>query len=74
MVDYKPKLAAARDRATKEQLAAKTYQQAISTAKQAKAYEQQNQWQAAASILGSSFARLLNRFPVIAFTTVRLKL
>ncbi|WP_341531039.1 hypothetical protein WKK05_06975 [Nostoc sp. UHCC 0302] len=49
LVDYKPKLATARDRATKEQLAAKTYQQAISTAKQAKAYEQQNQWQAAAT-------------------------
>ncbi|MEH2278306.1 MAG: hypothetical protein V7K40_26850 [Nostoc sp.] len=49
LVDYKPKLVAARDRATKEQLAARTYQQAISTAKQAKVYEQQNQWQAAAT-------------------------
>ncbi|WP_373525837.1 hypothetical protein [Nostoc sp.] len=47
LIDYKPKLAAARDRAIKEQLAAKTYQQAVSTAKQAKVYEQQNQWQAA---------------------------
>jgi len=47
LIDYKPKLAAASDRATKEQLAAKTYQQAVSTAKQAKVYEQQNQWQAA---------------------------
>ncbi|OUL36010.1 hypothetical protein BV372_08915 [Nostoc sp. T09] len=45
--EYKPKLAAARDRATKEQLAAKTYQQAISTANQAKAFEQKQQWQPA---------------------------
>ncbi|MEH2395990.1 hypothetical protein [Nostoc sp.] len=49
LVDYKPKLVAARDRATKEQLAARTYQQAVSTAKQAKVYQQQNQWQAAAT-------------------------
>ncbi|MCL6750657.1 hypothetical protein KBT16_06550 [Nostoc sp. CCCryo 231-06] len=48
LVDYKPKLVAARDRATKERLAVKAYQQAVSTAKQAKVYEQQNQWQAAA--------------------------
>ncbi|MEH1945792.1 MAG: hypothetical protein V7K77_02190 [Nostoc sp.] len=48
LVDYKPKLVLVRDRATKEQLAVKTYQQALSTAKQAKVYEQQNQWQAAA--------------------------
>lgn len=47
LLDYKPKLAAARDRATKEQLAAKSYQQALTTAKQAKVYEQQNQWRAA---------------------------
>jgi len=47
LVDYKPKLAVARDRATKEQLAVKTYQQAVNTAKQAKVYEQQKQWQAA---------------------------
>jgi hypothetical protein len=45
--DYRPKLATARDRATIEQLAAKSYQQAINTANQAKAYEQQKQWQAA---------------------------
>jgi hypothetical protein len=45
--DYRPKLATARDRATSEQLAAKSYQQAINTANQAKAYERQNQWQAA---------------------------
>ncbi|MEA5603990.1 hypothetical protein [Nostoc sp. UHCC 0252] len=49
LVDYKPKLVAARDRATKEQLAAKTYQQAVSAANQAKVYQQQNQWQAAAT-------------------------
>ncbi|NDJ23529.1 hypothetical protein GS682_18175 [Nostoc sp. B(2019)] len=49
LADYKPKLTAARDRATKEQFAAKTYQQAVSTANQAKAYQQQNQWQAAAT-------------------------
>lgn len=49
LIDYKPKLVAARDRATKEQFALKTYQQAVSTAKQAKVYQQQNQWQAAAT-------------------------
>jgi tetratricopeptide (TPR) repeat protein len=49
MVDYKPKLVAARDRATKEQLAARTYQQAVTAANQAKVYQQQNQWQAAAT-------------------------
>jgi hypothetical protein len=48
LIDYKPKLVVARDRTTKEALAVKTYQQALSTAKQAKVYEQQNQWQAAA--------------------------
>lgn len=47
LADYRLKLATARDRATTEQLAAKSYQQAINTANQAKAYEQQNQWQAA---------------------------
>ncbi|MBW4427923.1 MAG: hypothetical protein KME50_26640 [Nostoc desertorum CM1-VF14] len=49
LVDYKPKFVTARDRATKERLAIKAYQQTISTAKQAKVYEQQNQWQAAAT-------------------------
>lgn len=49
LIDYKPKLVAARDRATKEQFAVKTYQQAVSSAKQAKVYQQQNQWQAAAT-------------------------
>ncbi|WP_445635150.1 hypothetical protein NSTC745_07077 [Nostoc sp. DSM 114161] len=49
LLEYKPKLVTARDRATKEQLAARTYQQAVSTANQAKVYQQQNQWQAAAT-------------------------
>ncbi|MGF1938272.1 MAG: hypothetical protein RM347_028590 [Nostoc sp. ChiQUE02] len=49
LLDYKPKFAVARDRATKERLAVKSYQQTLSTAKQAKIYEQQNQWQAAAT-------------------------
>ncbi|MBD2530515.1 hypothetical protein H6G97_13415 [Nostoc flagelliforme FACHB-838] len=49
LVDYKPKFVVARDRTTKEGLAVKTYQQALSIAKQAKVYEQQNQWQAAAT-------------------------
>ncbi|MEH2258755.1 hypothetical protein [Nostoc sp.] len=48
LIDYKPKLVLVRDRATKEQLAVKTYQQALSTAKQARVYQQRNQWQAAA--------------------------
>ncbi|KOP26473.1 hypothetical protein AMR41_10185 [Hapalosiphon sp. MRB220] len=47
LIEYKPKLVAARDRTTKLQLAAKTYQQAIENAEQAKRYEKQNQWQAA---------------------------
>ncbi|MDZ7959744.1 MAG: hypothetical protein RMY34_17980 [Aulosira sp. DedQUE10] len=45
--EYRPKLVTARNRATKEQLAAKTYQQAVDTAKQAKVSEQQQQWQGA---------------------------
>ncbi|MEH2190861.1 MAG: hypothetical protein V7K64_32680 [Nostoc sp.] len=49
LIDYKPKLAVARDRATKERFAVKSYQQALSTANQAKVYQQQNQWQAAAT-------------------------
>jgi hypothetical protein len=44
LVDYKPFLAAARDRATIELLAAKTYNQAINAASLAKHYEQKNQW------------------------------
>ncbi|WP_066380421.1 MULTISPECIES: phage tail tape measure protein [unclassified Anabaena] len=47
LIEYKPKLARARDRVTVEQLAAKSYQQLTNIAKQAKAYEQQQQWQAA---------------------------
>ncbi|MHC5852076.1 hypothetical protein [Nostoc sp.] len=49
LIDYKPKLAVARDRATKERFAVKSYQQALNTANQAKVYQQQNQWQAAAT-------------------------
>ncbi|MEH2107203.1 hypothetical protein [Nostoc sp.] len=49
LIDYKPKLAVVRDRATKERFAVKSYQQALSTANQAKVYQQQNQWQAAAT-------------------------
>jgi len=49
LTEYKPQLARTRDRATIEQLAAKSYQQAVNVAKQAKAYEQSNQWQAAAA-------------------------
>ncbi|MEH1773708.1 hypothetical protein [Nostoc sp.] len=49
LIDYKPKLAVASDRATKERFAVKSYQQALSTANQAKVYQQQNQWQAAAT-------------------------
>ncbi|MBN3884247.1 MAG: hypothetical protein HWQ44_15065 [Nostoc sp. JL34] len=49
LIDYKPKLSVVRDRATKERFAVKSYQQALSTAKQAKVYQQQNQWQAAAT-------------------------
>ncbi len=47
LIEYKPKLVAVRDRTTKVQLAAKTYQQAIENAEQAKRYEKQNQWRAA---------------------------
>ncbi|MGH1397144.1 MAG: hypothetical protein ACRAVC_24375 [Trichormus sp.] len=47
LLEYKPKLARARDRVTIEELGAKSYQQLTNIAKQAKAYEQQQQWQAA---------------------------
>ncbi|MBW4557024.1 MAG: hypothetical protein KME59_13950 [Trichormus sp. ATA11-4-KO1] len=47
LAEYKPQLARVRDRAIIEQLAAKSYQQAITTANQAKVYEQKNQWQIA---------------------------
>ncbi|MDJ0674182.1 MAG: hypothetical protein QNJ36_02070 [Calothrix sp. MO_167.B42] len=46
LLQYKPKLANARLKATKEQMASKTYNQALNAAKQAQIYEQQNQWQA----------------------------
>lgn len=47
--EYRPYLTAARVHATKELLAAKTYNQAVNTANLAKRYEQQNQLQAAVS-------------------------
>lgn len=47
LAEYKPFLATARERATIELLAAKTYNQAVNAASLAKRYEQQNQWQAA---------------------------
>lgn len=43
LVTYRPKLAAAGDRTTKEQISAKAYNQAISLATLAQRYEQQNQ-------------------------------
>ena len=46
LLQYKPKLANARLKAAKEQMADKTYNQALSAAKQAQIYEKQNQWQA----------------------------
>ncbi|WGV24695.1 hypothetical protein [Halotia branconii] len=55
LLEYKPKLATARDRATKEQLAAQSYQQAVNAAKQARAYEKLNQWQAAVVYWGQAF-------------------
>ncbi|AFZ23748.1 hypothetical protein Cylst_1464 [Cylindrospermum stagnale PCC 7417] len=47
LAEYQPKLLMARDRATQEKLAAKTYQQAINTANQAKVYTQKQQWKTA---------------------------
>ena len=47
LLEYRPKLARARDRVTIEELAAKSYQQLLSIANQAKAYEQKQEWQAA---------------------------
>ncbi|MBD2437789.1 hypothetical protein [Nostoc sp. FACHB-110] len=49
LIEYKPQLAKTRDRATLEKLAAKSYLQAVDIARQAKAYEKSNQWQAAAA-------------------------
>ncbi|MTJ47436.1 hypothetical protein [Dolichospermum sp. UHCC 0259] len=47
LAEYQPKIIVARDRATKEQLAATFYQQAMKAASQAKSYGNQNQWQSA---------------------------
>ncbi|MDB9303633.1 MULTISPECIES: hypothetical protein [Cyanophyceae] len=47
LVVYEPRLAKTRISATIEKIASDNYQQAISTANQAKIYEQQNQWQVA---------------------------
>jgi hypothetical protein len=49
LAEYKPKLATVRDRATKQLLTAKSYQQAVNAAKIAKQSEKQNQWQVAVS-------------------------
>ncbi|MBD2597168.1 hypothetical protein BCD64_27130 [Nostoc sp. MBR 210] len=49
LIEYKPQLARSRDRTTLEQLAAKSYLQALNIAKQAQAYEKLNQWQAASA-------------------------
>lgn len=46
LAEYQLSLSTARDRATKELLAAKTYDQAINAANLAKNYEHQNQWEA----------------------------
>jgi tetratricopeptide (TPR) repeat protein len=45
--DYQPRLIAIRDRVSKQEQAATSFAQAITTAKQAEQYEQQNQWQPA---------------------------
>ncbi|HEY9801794.1 MAG TPA: hypothetical protein V6D25_15660 [Leptolyngbyaceae cyanobacterium] len=47
LLEYRPKLARTRDRVTIEELAAKSYQQLLGIANQAKAYEQKQEWQAA---------------------------
>lgn len=44
LLNYRPKLIAARDRRTKEQISANNYNQAVSLAALAKRLEQQNQW------------------------------
>ncbi len=41
---YQPRLIAARDRSTQEQIAANAYNQAIAFAEDAQSFEQQNQW------------------------------
>ncbi len=47
LFEYKPRLLAARNRTTKELIAAKTYKQAVKSVNLAKRYERQNQWKAA---------------------------
>ncbi len=47
LLEYKPQLDRTRDRATTAQMAARSYQQALTTANQAKTYAQRNQWQLA---------------------------
>jgi tetratricopeptide (TPR) repeat protein len=47
LLNYQLQLARTRDRATTEEIAARSYQQAMNTADQAKTYEQNNQWQIA---------------------------
>ncbi|AFY53041.1 hypothetical protein Riv7116_0438 [Rivularia sp. PCC 7116] len=42
--EYKPRLLAAKNRTTKELMAAKTYRQAVNAVSLAKRYERQNQW------------------------------
>ncbi|MBD1861384.1 MULTISPECIES: hypothetical protein [Trichocoleus] len=42
--EYQPKILAARDRKTKEQLSVNAYRQAVNLARQAQSFEQQNQW------------------------------
>lgn len=46
---YQPKLTSAQNRKTQEQIAANAYNQAIDIARQAKVFEQQNQWSQAVS-------------------------
>ncbi len=50
LATYKPKLTETRDRATKEQLAQKLYTQATNLEKQARAFQQRNQWSQATAV------------------------
>ncbi|MDB9376608.1 hypothetical protein, partial [Nodularia sphaerocarpa] len=63
LLEYKPQLAKTRDRATKELIAANSYQQAISTANQAQAYEQKNQWHVAVTYWGQALQNAQNTSP-----------
>ncbi|NJR15767.1 MAG: hypothetical protein HC785_08655 [Calothrix sp. CSU_2_0] len=47
LAEYRPKLIAIRDRATKLEQSTKNFTQAVTTAKLAEQYQQQNQWQQA---------------------------